>query len=151
MHGWSTPGADPSNYTQEMQEIGEMTSHVKESMEALLRDLDFVHAYVYFLGHREEFFFANTPEHIAAFLGSHPDAEQMTLTDPMDNLILDTIENFIDRCPDKVLLEQVKKTLIPIQMGEAKPVDIFCPTLDEVERYYVQKEADEKMGGITLE
>ena len=128
-----------------------MPNDVNEPMESLLHDFNFVHACVYLDGRRDEFFLSGMPEHLAAFLGGHPDADQMVLTDPMDNLILDTFGNLIGRCPDKVLLEQVKKTLLPIQMGEAEPAEIFCPTLDEVEQYDAQKETHEETGGMTLE
>ena len=86
-----------------------------------------VHAYVYSNGGREEFLFHNTPENIASFIGSRPFVDQMILTTPMDELIMNTMGNFIDQCPDKELLEQVKETLIPIQLGEAEPQPIFSP------------------------
>lgn len=67
----------------------------------------------------------------------------MVLTDPMDTLILDTIGYFIDHCPDKRLLEDVKKYLIPMQLEEIQPQDFFCPSADEVESYYEKLEAEE--------
>lgn len=56
---------------------------------------------------REEFLFRSTPENIASFLESWSFVDQMTLTDPMDELITNTIGNFIDRCPGKVLWRSV--------------------------------------------
>lgn len=112
----------------------------RDSIQALMDSRDIVHAYVYNNGGREEFLFRNTPENIASFIGSRPFVNQMILTDPMDELIMNTIGNFIDRCPDKVLLERVKETLIPIQLGEAEPQPFFCPSVEEVNEYYEQQE-----------
>ena len=53
-----------------------------------------------------------------------------------NRLILDTVGNLIDTCPDQELLREVKKTLIPIQRGEAAAQPLFCPTMDEVDEYY---------------
>ena len=39
-----------------------------------------------------------------------------------------------------VKLEQVKETLIPIQLGEAEPQPIFSPSVEEVNEYYEQQE-----------
>lgn len=75
---------------------------------------------------REEFLFRSTPENIASFLESWSFVDQMTLTDPMDELITNTIGNFIDRCPGKVLLERVKGILILIPLGEAELQPFFC-------------------------
>ena len=77
---------------------------------------------------------------IASFIGSRPFVDQMILTTPMDELIMNTMGNFIDQCPDKELLEQVKETLIPIQLGEAEPQPIFSPSVEEVNEYYEQQE-----------
>lgn len=111
-----------------------------DSIQALAEDWDVVHAYVYENGGRTEFLFRNTPENIASFIGSRPAVDQMILTDRMDELIMDTIGNFIDHCLDKRLLEQVKKTLIPIQLGEAEPGPLFCPSIEEINAFYQQQE-----------
>ncbi len=112
----------------------------RDSIQALMDSGDIVHAYVYNNGGREEFLFRSTPENIASFIGSRPFVEQMTLTGPMDELIMNTIGNFIDRCPDRVLLERVKELLIPIQLGEAEPQPFFCPSVEEVNEYYEKQE-----------
>ena len=89
----------------------------------------------------EEYMFQKTPENIASFIGSRPMAKSITLTDPLDRLILNTFGNFINQCPDKQLLEDVKQHLLPIQYGEVEPKPFFCPTMEEVEEYYMQQEA----------
>ena len=38
--------------------------------------------------------FHNTPENIASFIGSRPFVDQMILTTPMDELIMNTMGNF---------------------------------------------------------
>ena len=40
---------------------------------------------------------------------------------------------------DQELLEEIKKTLIPIQTGEAEAKPLFCPTMDEVDEYCDQQ------------
>ena len=110
-----------------------------DTIQGLVNNWDVVHAHVYENGVREEFLFQNTPENIASFIGSRPFVERMVLTDPLDRLIMDTIGNFIDHCPDKMLLEEVKKILIPIQLGETKPQSFFCPSMEEVNAYRNQQ------------
>lgn len=106
-----------------------------EAMARLADDIDAVYGYVYQGSNVEVYAFHRTPENIAFFIGSHPEADRMVLTDLMDRFIMNTIGNFIDQCPDKVLLEQVKKVLIPIQLGEKEPGDFFCPAQDDLEAY----------------
>ena len=89
----------------------------------------------------EEYVFRKTPENIASFIGSRPMAITITITDPLDRLIVNTFGNFINQCPDQKLLGEIKKVLIPIQLGEAEPSDFFCPTMDHVEAYYMRQES----------
>ena len=100
-----------------------------------------IYGYVEQDGSYEEYMFQKTPENIANFVGSRPMADSITLTDPLDRLILNTFGNFINQCPDKQLLEDVKQHLLPIQYGEVEPKPFFCPTMEEVEEYYMQQEA----------
>lgn len=116
-------------------------SKAPKNIPELLNTLNLAYGYVYKGGECTEYVFYNTPEHIAYFLGSWPDATQMVVTNVMDSLIVNTIGNFIDRCPDQKLLQEIKKTLIPIQMGEAEAQPFFCPTRNEVEEYCARKEA----------
>ena len=111
----------------------------KEKMEKLLEGRTLVRGYVYRGVKREEYWFEKTPENIAAFIARFPCADKIILTDLMDCMILDTVGWFIDTCPDIVLLEQVKRSLIPVQMGEEEPDDLFYPSIDQVEAYCEQE------------
>lgn len=62
-----------------------------DAIQALMEEGNVVNAYVYENGKREEFLFHNTPENIAFFIGSRPFVDQMILTTPMDELIMNTI------------------------------------------------------------
>ena len=110
-----------------------------QTIEELLESENMAMGYVYYGDQCTEYMFHNTPENIAYFLGSRPTATKMVVTDALDRLILDTVGNFIDRCPDQELLEEIKKTLIPIQTGEAEAKPLFCPTMDEVDEYCDQQ------------
>lgn len=108
----------------------------------LLKTGNIVYGYVYNVGQPTQYIFQHTPQNIANFIGGHMDASEIIVTDGLDRLILNTNGRFIDRCPDKALLEKVKEVLIPIQMGEANAQPFFCPTSDEVDAYYAQNEGD---------
>lgn len=120
-------------------------SQEPKDIEGLLNTLNLAFGYVYKDDQRMEYVFFNTPEHIAYFIGSRPDATKIIVTDAMDRMILNTIGNFIDRCPDQDLLREIKKTLIPIQMGEAEAQSFFCPTYEEVAEYCAQKELEDEV------
>lgn len=136
--GQNGVGASFANYYS--PNCGKNNAPQSDAIQALMDSGEVVHAYVYSNGGREEFLFHNTPENIASFIGSRPFVDQMILTTPMDELIMNTMGNFIDQCPDKELLEQVKETLIPIQLGKAEPQPIFSPSVEEVNEYYEQQE-----------
>lgn len=106
-----------------------------KDMKELLSTGNMVYGYVHKKSKRTQYVFQYTPENIASFLGSRPDASAIIVTDTLDRLILRTVGNFIDECPDKLLLEKVKKYLIPIQTGRAEAKPFFCPTQDELAKY----------------
>lgn len=110
-----------------------------QTMEELAETLDVAYGCVNEGGQRTQYVFHNTPENIASFIGSHPDAREIVVTDAMDWLVLNTIGIFINECPDQHLLEEIKKTLIPIQMGQTEPKPFLCPTLDEMDEYQERK------------
>ena len=112
-----------------------------QTLEELADTLDVAYGYVTEGGQYTQYVFHNTPENIANFIGSHPRASRIVVADAMDWLVLNTMGTFIDECPDKTLLEQVKKVLIPIQMGEAEAQPFLCPTLDELEEFQNQRDA----------
>lgn len=119
-----------------------------EKMEELLNSECIVRGYVYRNAGREEYCFQGTAENIAFFLARFPDADRMILTDAMDRLVLNTFGYFIDTCPNKQLLEEVRKYLVPIQMGEKESGELFFPTMEEVTTYYDTKQG---MGWTELE
>lgn len=113
-------------------------------IEKLLGSDQLASGYVYQGEQRTEYLFRNTPENIASFIGSRPFVDQIIITDAADWPILSTIGYFIDKCPDQELLDEIKKTLIPIQRGEAQAQPFFCPTLDEVEGCSAQREFEDE-------
>ena len=104
----------------------------------LLEDDDVLCAHVYDDSGYSEFLFHGSPENIANFIGARPMVHQIVLTDRQECPVLWTIGYFIDRCPDKVLLEKVKKSLIPIQMCEAEAQPIYSPSMGEVVAYLMR-------------
>ena len=112
-----------------------------DQIQELLKSPAVTLGYVYSGGQREKYWFESSPENIASFLMRFPEADKIILTDRMDLLVLNTIGNFIDTCPDKELLSQILPHLAPMQMGETKPQEVFCPTDQEVNDYYNQLES----------
>ena len=47
----------------------------------------------------------------------------ITVTDKFDNFVLNTMGNFMDRCPDEDLRQRLLKVLIPMQQGEVDPYE----------------------------
>ena len=107
-----------------------------KDIKGFLQTGNIVQGYVYKQGQCMQYLFQYTPANIANFIGSYLDADKIVVTDVMDGLIMNTIGIFIDRCPDKELLECVKKVLLPILMGKTKAQPFFCPTRDAVDAYY---------------
>lgn len=103
-----------------------------------------VRGYVYpYEGYRSEYWFENSPSNIANFIMQHRDAREIILTDTMDRLILNTIGEFIDRCPDQAFLQQILPHLIPMQLGEAEPQEFPCATDEEAEAYFDRQDSME--------
>ena len=121
----------------------------QERIENLISSEDQVLAYVYEDGHRDCYLFHGTPENIAHFIGARPFVDNIVITDPLDRLVLNTIGNFIDTCPNKMLLSAVKRILIPIQLGGEEPFPVFSPTMAEVASYLQAfQEWDQGIGGM---
>lgn len=96
-----------------------------------------IRAYVYpHKGYRSEYWFEKSPTNIANFIMQHKDVQEIILTDTMENLVLNTIGEFIDRCSDQVLLLEILLHLIPMQLGEDEPQIISVATAAEVEAYF---------------
>ena len=111
----------------------------ERQLATLLEDDDVLCAHVYDDSGYSEFLFHGSPENIANFIGARPMVHQIVLTDRQECPVLRTIGYFIDRCPDKVLLEEVKKVLIPIQMCETEAQPIFFASIGEVVGYQLRQ------------
>ena len=94
---------------------------------------DLVVGYVYgYDGTRQVFYFENSPANIANFIMLHSEnTDKIVLTDQLDRLILNTFGEFINSCPDQAFLEEVKKELVPMQLGEKEPSEILSASEDE--------------------
>lgn len=98
-----------------------------------LLEKDLVVGYVYgYDGTRQVFYFENSPANIANFIMFHSEnTDKIFLTDQLDRLILNTFGEFINSCPDQAFLEEVKKELVPMQLGEKEPSEILSASEDE--------------------
>lgn len=102
----------------------------------MLERNNIVRGYVYpYEGSRREYWFEHSPSNIANFIMKYEDAREIVLTDSMDSLILNTMGNFIDRCPDQELLQQILPYLIPMQMGEEEPKDFPVAADTEIQAF----------------
>lgn len=96
------------------------------------------YAYLYPQGREipEVFVFSLTPENIANFIGQQTGQNvEITMTDQLDLTVLTTFGGFIDKCPDRNLLQDVLQHLVPLQMGEATPKDVPTVSMDTMELY----------------
>ena len=100
---------------------------------------DTIRGYIYQNGTREERWFKGSPENIASFLMRNQTADQITLTDKLDLLILNSFGCFIDTCPDREFMGKVMEHLIPMQMGEAAPIAFETITNEELNRGVLNK------------
>ena len=111
----------------------------------LFQSRDQVHAFVDQAGRRTSCLLHGTPENIAGFLAGHALADRVTLTDASYELILSASGSVIDQCPDKALLDEVTRALLPIQRGETAPAPIFSPTMAEM-ALWLQSEQGQGQG-----
>lgn len=112
----------------------------KEALAELLKK-DLVVGYVYGLdGERQEYYFEKSPSSIASFIMLKKEhADKMILTDMLDRLVLDTYGEFINRCPDQKLLQEITKELVPMQFGEKEPVSIPIASVEEAQAFWSQE------------
>ncbi len=104
----------------------------KEALAELLKK-ELIIGYVYgYDGEHQEFYFENSPSSIASFIMlKKENADKLILTDTLDRLVLDTFGEFINRCPDQKLLQEITKELVPMQLGERGPAEIPIVSVDE--------------------
>lgn len=96
------------------------------------------YAYLYPQGREipEVFVFSLTPENIANFIGQRMGQDvEITMTDQLDLTVLTTFGGFIDKCPDRSLLQDVLQHLVPIQMGQAMVKEVPAVSMDTMELY----------------
>ncbi len=115
-----------------------LTQEQVQNVESILRSGNVGYAYLYTQGREipQVFAFSLTPENIANFIGQQMGQDtEMTLTDQLDVTVLTTFGGFIDKCPDRGVLQSVLQYLVPIQMGEAAPKDVPTVSMDTMELY----------------
>lgn len=117
----------------------------KEQLEVLSKNHDLVYGYVYHDKGRSEYCFQNKPEYLASFIMLHPEANKIIITDTLDCLILNTIGTFVDRCTDQGLLQEILKTLLPMQLDSAQPLDFPYAELEEFNDYRNAKDFEMNM------
>ena len=115
-----------------------LTQEEIQHVESILQNGDVGYAYTYPQGREipEAFVFSLTPENIANFIGQRMGQDvEMTLTDQLDVTVLTTFGGFIDKCPDREMLQNVLQHLVPIQMGESSPKDVPAVSMDTMDLY----------------
>lgn len=81
--------------------------------------------YVYgYDGSVQSLWFDNSADNIAKFVMLNGDANKIIITDALDQFVLSTMGNFLDKCADMDTRNEVVKTLVPMQMGEMENVSL---------------------------
>ena len=113
----------------------------KEALSELLKK-DLIIGYVYGLdGECQQYYFEKSPSYIASFIMLKKEhADKMILTDTLDRLVLDTFGEFINRCPDQKLLQEITKELIPMQRGKKEPVSFPIVSVEEAQAFWSQED-----------
>lgn len=112
----------------------------KEALAELLKK-ELILGYVYGLdGGRQEYYFEKSPSNIASFIMlKKENADKIVLTDSIDRLVLDTCGEFINRCPDQKYLQEIKKELVPMQLGDKKPIEIPIAAAEDAHAFWNQE------------
>ena len=130
-----------------------MSEEVREKVEQVLKGENLGYAYFHTNNDTkmQQLVMNMTPENIANFLGKHfLDANKVTLTDQVDQLILETCGGFIDYCPNQKLCVEINKYLAPIQMGDVEAKDIPLVTKEEYDEYGRWEEEQETMAEMYM-
>lgn len=115
-----------------------LTQKQIQNVESILRSGNVGYAYLYSQGREipEVFMFSLTPENIANFIGQRMGQDtEMTLTDQLDVTVLTTFGGFIDKCPDRGMLQNVLQHLVPIQMGQTRVKEVPTVSMDTMDLY----------------
>ena len=115
-----------------------LTQEQVQNVESILRSGNVGYAYLYLQGREipQVYAFSLTPENIANFIGQQMGQDtEMTLTDQLDLTVLTTFGGFIDKCPDRSLLQDVLQHLVPIQMGQTMAEEVPTVSMETMELY----------------
>ena len=115
-----------------------LTQEQIQNVESILRSGNVGYAYLYPQGREipEVFVFSLTPENIANFIGQRMGQDvEITMTDQLDLTVLTTFGGFIDKCPDRSMLQNVLQHLVPIQMGQTRPKEVPTVSMDTMDFY----------------
>lgn len=97
---------------------------IGEAMRSILNEA-YLYGYVFKKGYHDgKQLIENKLEEVADFICSNGVNGDVTLTTTLDEFVLDTFGFYINQCPDKEYLEQLKKVLIPKQMKIDGTLDI---------------------------
>lgn len=141
----NAPETDPllSDLINPGEKIRERETYLTEkdiqTVESILRSGRVGCAYLYREGSEipAVLVFSQTPENIANFIGQQMgQVSEMRLTDRLDVTVLTTFGGFIDKCPDRELLQNVLKYLVPIQMGEICPKKVPNVSMNTMKLYH---------------
>jgi len=97
---------------------------------------DLVRTDVYCDERRSTFWFKGTAENIASFIINNRMAERITITDALDQLVVNTYGELLDTCPDYNLRSAILDHLIPMQMGKVAPLSVPYFTTEEMNQGY---------------
>lgn len=61
-----------------------------------------------------------TTEQVAGFIAATAESPRIIITDTGDNLVLNTMYGYVDKCVDKTFLEKLLPVLMPLQMGDTE-------------------------------
>ncbi len=113
----------------------------KENLENLLeKELAVGYVYGYDSSCRV-FYFEKSPANIANFIMGHKEnTDRIILTDLADRSILDTFGEFINKCPDQKLLQDILHHLIPMQMGEKELEYILAVSEEEYQKLLYEED-----------
>lgn len=115
-----------------------LTQEQIQNVESILQSGNVGYAYLYPQGREipEVFVFSLTPDNIANFIGQQMGQDvEITMTDQLDLTVLTTFGGFIDKCPDRNLLQNVLQHLVPIQMGQTMAKEVPTVSMDTMELY----------------
>lgn len=82
----------------------------------------------------QSYWFENSADNMAKFIMLNGDANKIIITDPLDQFVLSTMGNFLDRCADMETRNEVVNSLVPMQMGgtEGASIKVWDNDMNEI-------------------